>query len=376
MPGPINKNFRFLGLLSVIVVLSAIIGFGIFIFSSNGFISAEVVAIPVMSNYFESGFITPASCGVYGCICTGTDKNGNCVSQSCSTQDYGHSEWGGACSPPPPPPPPPPPLSVSISANPSSIARGQSSTLSWSSSNADSCTLYEQPGGTPPDHNLGGVPTSGSRVVSPTLYTIYIIKCSGPGGSVENSTSVTVVTVIIGDFNLSLGGSVACNSVPLSWTAASGAQAYRILRGAPRVDISPYQPYTALNFTDTTAVQNTTEPYQIEAYNAGGTNRSNTINVTTPYCSPTAILNGTPNSIFQGQSSTLNWNSSYTTSCAASGAWSGAKAVSGSEIVIPSPPPSATYNLQCSGPGGSVQTSTTVNITELALPEFIEIIPR
>ena len=182
--------------------------------------------------------------------------------------------------------------------------------------------------------------------------------------------------VLPGDFNLSLGGSVACNSVPLSWTASSNAEGYKILRGAPRVDISPYQPYTALNFYDTSVSQNTTYLYQIEAYNSDGTNRSNIINVSTPYCPPTVNLSANPTSIYQGQSSTLTWSSAYATSCVASGGWSGSKPTSGSETVIPSPPPSATYTLTCSGSGGSAAQSVTINITPLALPDWREIIPR
>ena len=180
-----------------------------------------------------------------------------------------------------------------------------------------------------------------------------------------------------GGLSLSLGGSVACNSVPLSWTASAGADGYKILRGEPRVDISPFQPYTALNFTDTTVSQNTTYPYQIEAYNGFGTNRSNEIRVTTPFCPPTLSFSGSPTSIFQGQSTTLTWSTAFTTSCTASGAWSGSKPTSGSEVVIPSPPPSVTYTLTCTGPGGSTgPQSVTINITPLALPNWKEIIPR
>ena len=206
------------------------------------------------------------------------------------------------------------------------------------------------------------------------------------------------------DFNLNLGGggsgSVTCNSVPLSWTASSNADGYRILRGSPRVDISPYQPYTALNYSDTTVSQNTTYRYQIEAYNAAGTNRSNVLNVTTPYCPPTVDIkaNGSdgPISIYQGQSVTLSWSSAYSTSMmgsmmggiskelsasvsslfsAASGGWGGSMPLNGSQVVVPLPP-SATFTLTGSGPGGSVSDSVTINITPLALPDWREIIPR
>ncbi len=226
---------------------------------------------------------------------------------------------------------------------------------------------------------LTASPSSGS------IFGGWSGACSGAGAcaltmDADKSVNATFSLPLPGDFSLSLGGSVACNSVPLSWTAASGADGYRIFRESPRVDLSPYQPYTALNFTDTTVSQNTTYLYQIEAYNSGGTNRSNAKNVTTPYCPPTLNFSATPTSIYQGQSSTLSWVTSYTysgNSCTASGAWSGNKAGSGgSEVVIPSPPPSVTYNLQCSGPGGSASGSATINILPLFLPDWREIIPR
>ena len=63
--------------------------------------------------------------------------------------------------PPPPPPPPPPPEkpapprpTITLSAEPSSIERGKSATLKWSSSNADSASLNQ---------GIGAVPTSGHR---------------------------------------------------------------------------------------------------------------------------------------------------------------------------------------------------------------------
>ena len=266
------------------------------------------------------------------------------------------------CSPPPPP-------TASISANPTAINLGQSSTLTWSSTNEPSCTIS----------GIGGVaPSGGSLSVSPTVTTIYTLNCSNFDGSNPVSASATVtVNQLPGDFTLSAGGGLACNSVPLSWTASAGADTYKILRGSPRVDISRYQPYTALNFTDYSVSQNTDYQYQIEAYNDAGTNRSNEKSVTTPNCPPTLSFSGLPTSIYQGQSTTLTWSSTYTTSCTASGAWSGSKPVSGSEVVIPLPPPSVTYTMICTGPGDSTgPQSVTVDITPLALPEWKEIIPR
>ena len=257
---------------------------------------------------------------------------------------------------------------LTFTADSTSIPYNTGTTLRWSSANTVSCTASGAWSG---GKSLSGSEGTGNLTSSKT----YNLTCSNVGGSVTKSVTVSVSVPPPGNFTLTRG-SVSCNSVPLSWTAASGAQAYRILRGSPRVDISPYQPYTAQNFSDTSVSQNTTYPYQIEAYNSGGTNRSNTINVTTPYCPPTINLSANPTDIFQGQSVTLSWTSAYVTSCTASGGWSGSKPLNGSQVVVPLPPPQVTYTLTCSGPGGSASDSATINISPLDLPDWIEIIPR
>ena len=266
---------------------------------------------------------------------------------------------------------PVPAPTLSFSASPASITQGNSSTLSWNTSNASSC--WGSGGGID-----GWKSTGGSETVWPSSNTTYYMECWNSAGasSGQKSATVNVSAPPPGNFNLNLGGSISCNAAPLSWTASSGADAYRILRGSSRVDISPYQPYTARNFTDTTVSQNTSYIYQIEAYNDGGTTRSNALNVDTPYCQPTVSFSANPVSIYQGQTSTLSWSSSNSTSCIASGSWSGSKALNGSENVVPLPPPSATYNLTCSGPGGSDSDSATIDIAPLELPDWKEIIPR
>ena len=64
--------------------------------------------------------------------------------------------------------------SCTLSASPTSITQGNSTTLSWSCQNATSCT------GT--NFTTGGA-TSGSTSVSPTQTTTYTGSCTGPGGT-------------------------------------------------------------------------------------------------------------------------------------------------------------------------------------------------
>jgi peptidoglycan-associated lipoprotein len=88
----------------------------------------------------------------------------------------------------PPPPPPPPPLAaakptVSIQATPTSINKGDSSTLSWTSTDATTLTISPE---------VGAVTAQGSTKVSPSDSTTYTITASGPGGSADSSVRVTV----------------------------------------------------------------------------------------------------------------------------------------------------------------------------------------
>jgi peptidoglycan-associated lipoprotein len=86
----------------------------------------------------------------------------------------------------PTPPPPPPPAArptVSLQANPTSINTGDSTTLSWTSTDATQLTI--SPG-------VGAVTAQGSTKVTPSDSTTYTITASGPGGSADSSVRVTV----------------------------------------------------------------------------------------------------------------------------------------------------------------------------------------
>ncbi|MDO8443474.1 MAG: hypothetical protein Q7S78_00565, partial [Candidatus Azambacteria bacterium] len=232
--------------------------------------------------------------------------------------------------------------------------------------------------------NYGASVTLTPSAPSGYAFTGWTGDCSGTGTctvTINGTRNATAnFAALPGSFDLSLGfggsGAAACNSVPLSWTASSNATAYRILRGSPRVDISPYQPYPALNHSDTTVSENTGYVYQIEAYNSAGTQRSNAINISTPYCPPTIDFSAFPLSIYQAQAVTLAWITTHASSCSASGAWSGSKPVNGSGIVHPLTAPITSYTLSCSGPGGAVSQSVSINVTLLDLPEWREIAPR
>ena len=93
----------------------------------------------------------------------------------------------GAChkkaAPPPPPPPPPPPApTATLTANPESIEKGQSATLTWQTSNATDISI----------DGIGAVQPNGSQPVTPTESTTYTLTAKGAGGTQTATARVTV----------------------------------------------------------------------------------------------------------------------------------------------------------------------------------------
>jgi peptidoglycan-associated lipoprotein len=94
--------------------------------------------------------------------------------------------------PPPPPPvvdrtPPPPPAAPTVAqftAEPTSIQRGQTSTLRWEvSGNVTGVSINQ---------GIGTVQSTGSSRVNPSDSTTYTLTATGPGGSTTASATVNV----------------------------------------------------------------------------------------------------------------------------------------------------------------------------------------
>ncbi|MES1263751.1 MAG: hypothetical protein ABUL69_05300, partial [Peristeroidobacter soli] len=77
---------------------------------------------------------------------------------------------------------------------------------------------------------------------------------------------------------------------------------------------------------------------------------------------PTVTLTAEPAAVTNGGTTKLTWSSTNATACAASGAWSGAKAASGNENTAALTSQS-TFNLSCDGPGGTSNAQLTVGVS-------------
>ena len=74
------------------------------------------------------------------------------------------------------------PPTASITASPNPIQKGQSTTLTWQTTNAADISIA----------GIGTVPASGSQQVAPTTSTSYKLTATGPGGTQQATTQVTV----------------------------------------------------------------------------------------------------------------------------------------------------------------------------------------
>src|SRR5437016_2840134 len=90
-----------------------------------------------------------------------------------------------AAAPPPPAPAPPPPApTITLRANPTTINRGQPTTLQWEARNA--ATVRIEPG-------LGDVMATGNRAVNPASSVTSQATAMGPGGTATDAAGITVI---------------------------------------------------------------------------------------------------------------------------------------------------------------------------------------
>ena len=274
---------------------------------------------------------------------------------------------------------------ATLAANPTSITSGQSSTLTWSSTNATCCT------GT----GFTASGTSGSTNVSPTVTTTYSITCTGAGGTSPAASATVTVTagtpdIIVSSITASPANPTAGQAVTFSavvrnqGTAATPAGTILgILFSVDGTSVSWSDTNTAslaagasvtltANGGPSGATWSATAGTHTILANADDVNRitesnesNNTLSTSltvTASPPPTATLSANPTSVAYNGSATLTWNSTNATSCTASGGWSGAKATSGTQTLT-SLTSTATYTITCTGAGGtSPAASATVTV--------------
>ena len=272
------------------------------------------------------------------------DSNGNPLSTvnvtgACASG----TTWNGSvCATPAP--------TATLTASPNPVAYDGRSTLTWSSTNATSCTA----GGPWSNSNT----LSGSGLTNPlTSATTFTFQCTGPGGTSPlasvtvnvNSPSAPTATLTASPNPVAYDGRST-----LTW---SSTNATSCTAGGP------WSNSNTLSGSGLTNPLTSATTFTFQCTGPGGTSplASVTVNVNSP-SAPTATLTASPNPVAYDGRSTLTWSSTNATSCTAGGPWSNSGTLSGSGLTNPLTS-ATTFTFQCTGPGGtSPVASVTVNV--------------
>jgi hypothetical protein len=271
---------------------------------------------------------------------------------------------------------------LSFTASPSALQTGQSATLSWTTSNATSCTAS---GGTGAAPWSGSAPTSSSTFSSGTLSTAgvynFTLTCTGPGGtSLPAATAVTVTSapppVTITSFTATPMILLSGQSSSLAWTT-NGATACTASGGSGSDGwggtVAPASTGTSIGPLNSIGVY----VYSLVCTGPGGTSLPASAIVTVVLATPAATINSftaNPTVVQAGQSTSLSWSTGNATSCTAGGGtgsdgWTGTVGTSSTGMSIgPLSAGSITYTLTCSGPGGSSAPNSLTVVVNPATP--------
>src|SRR6202453_4359004 len=237
---------------------------------------------------------------------------------------------------------------VSLSVGPSAVASGGSATLTWSSANATACSASGA--------WTGAKATSGAQSTGAVKATSsYTLTCTGPGGSAAQSATVSVkATPPTVRLSASPSSIASGSASALSWSSvdATSCKASGAWSGTK-----------APTGSQSTGALSANATYVLTCTGTGGTAVQSTTVTVSPHPTATVTLGASPSTVASGSGATLSWSSSNATACTASGAWSGSKALSGSQYTG-SLTANATYKLTCTGTGGSSTQSTTVSVTQ------------
>ena len=237
---------------------------------------------------------------------------------------------------------------VNFSASPLVVAYDGASELNWSTENTDSCVASGAWSGS---QNLSGSNIRRNLIAD----TTYTLTCTGAGGSASDSVTITVLEapVPVLSFSASPNTVEQNGSTTLTWNtinanscnASGGWSGSKATAGSMVID--------ALT---------TNTSFSLSCSGVGGTVSDEiSIIVSPPVAVPVVNFSASPNTVEQNGSTTLNWSSSNATGCTASGDWAGSKAGTGSQVVSGLTIDSQ-FDLVCTGPGGSVNSSVSVSV--------------
>jgi hypothetical protein len=235
---------------------------------------------------------------------------------------------------------------VRLSATPSVVASGQAATLSWSATAATGCTAAGAWYG--PKATSGSEATAALRSAS-----TFELTCLGPGGSTSASTTVSLGAQPSLTFAATPVAVQPGETATLTWSAqdATACEASGGWTGSRAVSgsqaVGPLSSDTSFGLTCSGPGGSISRSLQVAMAQSASLSLSLKVN---------------PSQVVYGESTMLTWSSSGASSCAASGAWSGSRPLSGLAISS-SLISTSTFSIECRNGLGQVQAaSATVKV--------------
>jgi len=238
-----------------------------------------------------------------------------------------------------------PPVIASYTANPASVIKGASTTLSWSVKGAASIQI---------DQGVGDVAGATSTVVAPTVTTTYTLTATNLAGSRKATLQVVVqsgtgTAPVISSFAASPSSVAAGLSTQLSW----------VVQGATSLAID--NSVGAVTGSAATVSPGATTTYTLTATNAFGSSTAAATVAVSPGGGVVPVIasfTATPDTVTKGSSATLAWSVTGATSIALD---NGVSAGTGSSVKV-SPGATTIYTLTAANAAGSVIARITVNV--------------
>ena len=250
---------------------------------------------------------------------------------------------------------------VTVTANPTSVTAGKSSTLTVTATNASAVTVTGTDGSS---YTLQ--PSGGTQTVTPSTTTTYTATATGTGGKTTATATVTVTAAAVAPtvtISASPASVAAGTSSVLTVTAANATQVTVTGSNGTSYTLQPSGGTQSVTPAATTT-------YTATAVGAGGTTSATaTVTVTAPIAPPTVSMTASPASISSGKSSTLTVmaaNATQVTVTGSDGSTYSLQPSGGTQSV--SPTATTTYTATATGAGGKATATATVTVVAAAAP--------
>lgn len=248
---------------------------------------------------------------------------------------------------------------ITMSANPESIGKGQTATITWSTTNATSCTAS---GGGLASSKWSGVRPTKGTFTTPALTSrqSYMLTCTGNGRSASRSVTVSVAEGPQVTFTATPSTTTVGEKVTLAWLSPSATSCTASGDGAEW----GWTGTLPASGVQTTPPLKESHSFTVTCVNSLGGSTVKSVKVIVGVPKLSLSFTTIPASVAYGKKASLSWESTSATSCTGSGPWEdGPFGLSDTKFTTPLTAP-AILEVTCTGEGGTVTQKATVDVKD------------